>query len=145
MRGSQDSPQCIMRNMKRKVKTSLTILGKKTRQPLNQLECFLKPEHVQLVTLTGSEFTSLCPVTGQPDFQTVTIEYAPRKYCVESKSLKLYLWTFRERGVFCEALSAQIAQDIVNATDCLWCRVTIDQVPRGGIGIKSMSEVRGKA
>ena len=126
----------------KKTQLTLTILGKHIRQPLNRLESFPKPDHVQTVTLTTSEFTSLCPVTGQPDFQTLTIEYAPREKCVESKSLKLYLWTYREQGVFCEALSAKIAQDIVAATDCSWCRVTIDQVPRGGIGIKAVSEIK---
>ena len=131
--------------MARTQKTQLTILGKHIRQPLNRLECFPKPDHVQIVTLTTSEFTSLCPVTGQPDFQTLLIEYAPREKCVESKSLKLYLWTYREQGVFCEALSAKIAQDIVDVTDCAWCRVTIDQVPRGGIGIKAMSEIKRPA
>ena len=126
----------------KKSQSQLTILGKHIRQPLDRLESFPKPDHVQTVTLTTREFTSLCPVTGQPDFQTLVIEYAPREKCVESKSLKLYLWTYREQGVFCEALSAKIAQDIVAATDCLWCRVTIDQVARGGIGIKAMSEIK---
>ena len=84
-------------------------------------------------------------MTGQPDFQTVVIEYAPRALCIESKSLKLYLWTFREEGTFCEALSAEIAQDVVNACDCHWCRVTIDQAPRGGIAIKVLSEIKGHA
>ncbi len=125
--------------------TRLTILGKRIRKPLNKLECIPKPEHVQTVTLTCTEFTSLCPVTGQPDFQTAVIEYAPRDKCVESKSLKLYLWTYREQGAFCEALSARIAQDIVKATACHWCRVTIDQAPRGGIAIKSVAEIKGSA
>ncbi|MEO6060730.1 MAG: preQ(1) synthase [Thermoflexales bacterium] len=129
--------------MQSKASTRLTVLGKRIRKPLNKLECFPKPEHVMTVTLTCTEFTSLCPVTGQPDFQTAVIEYAPRAKCVESKSLKLYLWTYREQGAFCEALSARIAQDIVNATDCHWCRVTIDQVPRGGIAIKASAEVKG--
>ena len=133
------------RTKKTAPKAGLTILGRQVRHPLKQLECFPAPAHVQLVTLTGHEFTSLCPMTGQPDFQTVVIEYAPRALCIESKSLKLYLWTFREEGTFCEALSAEIAQDVVNASDCHWCRVTIDQAPRGGIAIKVLSEIKGHA
>jgi 7-cyano-7-deazaguanine reductase len=87
-------------------------LGKTVRQPSRVLEIFPKPAGVATVTMESDEVTSLCPVTGQPDWETVTIEYAPDQSCIESKSLKLYLWSFREEGLFCEALAAQIGQDI---------------------------------
>ena len=65
--------------------------------------------------LESDEVTSLCPVTGQPDWETVRIEFEPGPYCIESKSLKLYLWSFREEGAFCEALAARIAGDVYEA------------------------------
>lgn len=69
-------------------------------------ETILTPIGVRRVVLESDEVTSLCPVTGQPDWETVHIEFEPGAYCIESKSLKLYLWSFREEGHFCEALAA---------------------------------------
>jgi 7-cyano-7-deazaguanine reductase len=110
-------------------------LGKKVAEPSRKLEVFPKPEGVQRVVLDSDEVTSLCPVTGQPDWETVVIEYAPDKLCIESKSLKLYLWSFRSEGVFCEALADEIAQDVFAACQPFWCKVTVIQKPRGGIRI----------
>lgn len=110
-------------------------LGKNTRQPCRKLEIFAKPLGVETVVLESDEVTSLCPVTGQPDWETVKIEFAPDQYCVESKSLKLYLWSFREEGVFCEALAGRIAQDVFDCCQPYWCMVTVTQKPRGGIKI----------
>ena len=87
-------------------------LGKKVEAPSRKLEVFPKPLGVDKVVLESDEVTSLCPVTGQPDWETVVIEFAPNEYCIESKSLKLYLWSYREEGMFCEALAARIAQDV---------------------------------
>lgn len=115
--------------------SDLTLLGNQVRTPVRQLETFPAPSSVQRVTLRSDEFTSLCPVTGQPDFQTVEIVYSPDQSCLESKSLKLYLWSFREEGVFCEALAEQIAFDIMEAVSPFWCEVTISQKPRGGVSI----------
>jgi 7-cyano-7-deazaguanine reductase len=98
---------------------------------------FPKPEGVERVVLESDEVTSLCPVTGQPDWETVTIEYAPDKSCIESKSLKLYLWSFRQEGVFCEALAARIAGDIASAYAPFWVEVVVTQKPRGGIRISA--------
>ena len=112
-------------------------LGHKVTSPERRLEVFPTPEHVRRVVLEGDEFTSLCPVTGQPDFQTVRIEFEPGPYCIESKSLKLYLWTFREEGHFCEALSALIAQDVWEAAKPRRVTVTVSQRPRGGISIQA--------
>lgn len=91
--------------------------------------------NVQLVSITSSEFTSLCPITGQPDFGTVSIEYQPGIKCLESKALKFYLWAFRNEGSFCESLAARIADDIVNAIQPRHLKVTLTQTPRGGLGI----------
>ena len=108
-------------------------LGKTVREPSRVLDVFPKPEGVTTVVMESDEVTSLCPVTGQPDWETVTIEYAPDRSCIESKSLKLYLWSFREEGVFCEALAARIAQDVFDACQPFWVEVTVTQKPRGGV------------
>ncbi len=118
------------------------ILGKTAQGPLRALETFEKPPSVQTVVLKSDEVTSLCPVTGQPDWETVAIEYAPDKLCVESKSLKLYLWSFREEGCFCESLADRIANDFFNACGPFWCKATVTQKSRGGIEITSVAEVR---
>jgi 7-cyano-7-deazaguanine reductase len=110
-------------------------LGKKVAEPSRKLECFPRPAGVEKVVLESDEVTSLCPVTGQPDWETVVIEFAPEKYCIESKSLKLYLWSFREEGIFCEALAGQIARDVYAACKPRWCKVTVTQKARGGIKI----------
>ena len=106
-------------------------------------EAFDAPE-VQLITMEATEFTALCPRTGQPDFGSVTIEYVPRDKCIESKSLKYYLWSFRNEGVFCETLAAQMADDIVYAINPKVVEVEVTQNVRGGIGIVA-SALRGDA
>ena len=97
-------------------------------------EAFAAP-NLQLVTMTGTEFTSICPKTGQPDFGTVTIEYEPVKLCIESKSLKYYLWSYRDEGAFCESLAAQIADDVVYAIKPKSLTVRVTQNVRGGIAL----------
>lgn len=97
-------------------------------------EAFPAP-NTQRVTMTGTEFTSLCPKTGQPDFGTVTIEYEPAKLCIESKALKYYFWSYRNEGAFCEALAAQIADDVVYAIKPKSVTVRVTQNVRGGIAI----------
>lgn len=110
-------------------------LGKKVTEPSRNLEIFPKPPGIERIVLESDEVTSLCPVTGQPDWETVTIEFAPEKSCIESKSLKLYLWSFRDEGIFCEAMASQIAKDVYTACKPRWCRVTVVQKPRGGVKI----------
>lgn len=95
---------------------------------------------VQQITFTTSEFTSVCPMTGQPDFGTVSIEYQPRQRCLESKSVKFYLWSYRDEGAFCESLAAPIADDIVNAIQPVRVKVTVVQTPRGGLGLVAVTE-----
>jgi 7-cyano-7-deazaguanine reductase len=100
------------------------------------LESFPNPG-VATVEMTSDELTSVCPITGQPDFYVATIEYRPRALCLESKSLKLYLSRFRDQGVFCEALSVQIRDDVAAALEleAADVRVTLRQKARGGITI----------
>jgi len=112
-------------------------LGQKGSQPSRSLEVFPTPTHVKKVVLESDEVTSLCPVTGQPDWETVRIEFEPGPYCIESKSLKLYLWSFREEGAFCEALAARIAADVYEACKPRWVKVNVTQKPRGGITISA--------
>ena len=97
-------------------------------------EAFPAP-NVQLVTMTGTEFTSICPKTGQPDFGTVIIEYEPKELCIESKALKYYLWSYRNEGAFCESLAAQIADDVVYAITPKSLTVRVTQNVRGGIAL----------
>lgn len=120
-------------------------LGKNIKVPVRKLDVFPKPDGVETVILESDEVTSLCPVTGQPDWETVVIEFAPDALCIESKSLKLYLWSFRDQGVFCEALAADIANDIVEACKPHWCKVTVIQKPRGGIRITATARVDASA
>jgi 7-cyano-7-deazaguanine reductase len=118
----------------------LSVLGRTVRHPIDHLECFPAPEHVTNVRFTTDEVMSLCPVTGQPDLSSLVIEYEPDQRCVESKSLKLYLWSFRERKVFAEALAAEIAGEVVRAADPLYVQVTLTQHARGGIVIEATAE-----
>lgn len=102
-------------------------------------EAFPAPD-VHTVTLSAVEFTSICPRTGQPDFGSVAIEYTPGERCLESKSLKYYLWSFRDQGAFCESLAARIADDVVYAIAPRRVRVTVNQNVRGGIAIVAVAE-----
>jgi 7-cyano-7-deazaguanine reductase len=121
----------------------LSVLGATVRHPIDHVECFPAPAHVTTVRFTTEEVMSLCPVTGQPDLSSLVIEYRPRHLCVESKSLKLYLWSFRERPVFAEALAAEIAGEVLRAADPHHVQVTVTQRPRGGIVIEATAERQG--
>jgi 7-cyano-7-deazaguanine reductase len=123
------------------ITADLTILGAMVRHAVDHVECFPAPAGVSVVRLRTEEISSLCPVTGQPDLSGVEIEYRPGPRCVESKSLKLYLWSFRDRPVFAEALAAEIAQEIHHRAEPAWTRVTVRQRPRGGITIEAVSEL----
>ncbi len=118
----------------------LTVLGAQVRHPIDHVEVFPAPDHVTLVRCVTDEVASMCPVTGQPDLSRVEIEYEPRQYCVESKSLKLYLWRFRERAVFAEALAAEIAGEIFTTAQPRRVTVTLTQRPRGGITLTAQAE-----
>jgi 7-cyano-7-deazaguanine reductase len=120
---------------------SLTVLRGTVRHPVDHVECFPAPEHVRTVRFITDELASVCPVTGQPDLSHVVIEYAPAGWCVESKSLKLYLWSFRDRPVFAEALAAEIAGEIMTTARPERVVVTLTQRPRGGIEVQVVAEL----
>ncbi|MGH9186795.1 MAG: preQ(1) synthase [Acidimicrobiales bacterium] len=119
----------------------LTVLRGQVRHPVEKLECFPAPESVTQVSFTTDEVTSMCPVTGQPDFSSVTIEYEPDRRCIESKSLKLYLWSFRDHGIFAEGLAAAIAAEVNRAAEPTRVRVTVTQHVRGGIVTEATDEL----
>ena len=107
------------------------------RHAIDHVEVFPAPDHVTEVRFTTEELTSVCPITGQPDISSVEIVYVPGEWCVESKSLKLYLWGFRDRPVFAEALAAEIAGEIFDTAKATSVTVTLTQRPRGGITISA--------
>jgi 7-cyano-7-deazaguanine reductase len=117
----------------------LTVLGATVREAIEHVEVFPAPANVSVVTFTTDELASMCPVTRQPDLSHLVIEYRPRNWCVESKSLKLYLWSFRDRAVFAEALSAEIAGEIMDTAQPSGVRVTLTQRPRGGIEVRAVA------
>ena len=119
----------------------LTLLGRDVRGPVDALETFTTPAHCARVRFTTDEVTSLCPVTGQPDISTVVIDYRPAARCIESKSLKLYLWSFRDRKIFCEGIAGEIATEVMRATDAHGVRVTVTQHVRGGIVTEATAEL----
>lgn len=92
------------------------------------------------VEIIAPEFTSLCPLTGQPDFATIEIEYAPDEWCVESKALKLYLGSFRNQGEFHEACVNRICNDLVALLNPIYIRVQGKFTPRGGIAFWPTAE-----
>ncbi|CAN5792454.1 NADPH-dependent 7-cyano-7-deazaguanine reductase QueF [soil metagenome] len=119
----------------------LTVLGSTVRQPIDHVEVFPAPGHVTEVRLRTEEVASLCPVTSQPDLSTVEIAYAPDGWCVESKSLKLYLWRFRDRPAFAEALAAEVAGEIMATAKPHRVTVTLTQRARGGITVAATAEL----
>ena len=99
------------------------------------LETFLNPaaERDYTIRMTLPEFTCLCPKTGQPDFATLELEYVPDKLCVELKSLKLYIWSFRNRGAFHEAITNEILSQLCDTVQPRFMRLTAKFNVRGGI------------
>lgn len=122
----------------------LTVLGATVRHAIDHVEVFPAPANVTTVRFTNDELNSMCPVTQQPDLSTVVIEYEPAQWCVESKSLKLYLWGFRDRAVFAEALAAEIAGEIMASAQPRRVTVTLTQRPRGGIEVQAVAELRSQ-
>ena len=116
---------------------NLTVLGKERVIQGRKLEAFPNhhPERDYVVTMLTEEFTCVCPLTGQPDFAELEIQYIPDKLVLESKSLKLYLHSFRNEGTFHEQVINVILDDIVGALAPRWCKITADFAVRGGIGI----------
>ncbi|UFN48960.1 preQ(1) synthase [Roseomonas sp. OT10] len=121
--------------------SGLTQLGHHAAPPASPEEAVLErvpnphPGTRYLVRFTAPEFTSLCPMTGQPDFAHLMIDYVPRDWLVESKSLKLYLTSFRNHGAFHEACTLDIAKRLVDVLSPEWLRIGGYWYPRGGIPI----------
>lgn len=106
-----------------------------TTQPTSQIETFDSPKSGRdfRIHMEIPEFTCLCPKTGQPDFATLMLDYVPDRLCVELKSLKLYIWSFRNQGAFHEAVTNHILDDLVKATRPRWMRLTAHFYVRGGV------------
>jgi 7-cyano-7-deazaguanine reductase len=112
--------------------------------PTTDLTTFPNPAAARdyTIRMTLPEFTCLCPVTGQPDFATLDLEYVPDALCVELKSLKLYIWSFRDRGAFHEAVTNEIADRIGSAIAPRFLRLTAKFNVRGGIYTSVVVEQR---
>ena len=133
----------ISRNLTQEEDLSgLSLLGRSVTQPSKKLETFPNrhPGRNYKVTLSTDEFTCVCPATGQPDFAQITIRYIPGQKILESKSLKLYLWSYRNEGVFHEHVTNVILDDLVKELEPRWCQVTADFSVRGGISITVQAE-----
>jgi 7-cyano-7-deazaguanine reductase len=119
----------------------LTMLGAHTAMPANPDEAVLERvpnphrDMAYCIRFTAPEFTSLCPLTGQPDFAHLVLDYVPREWIVESKSLKLFLGSFRNHGAFHEACTLDIARRLTTLMDPVWLRIGGYWYPRGGIPI----------
>lgn len=116
-------------------------------RPTKQLDTFPNPnpERDYEIAFEAPEFTCLCPMTGQPDFATIRIRYVPDAKCVKLKSLKLYLWSYRDEGAFHEAVTNRIADDLIAAIDPRFLRVEGDFFVRGGIRTVVSVEHRKRA
>lgn len=115
-------------------------------QPSTTLDTFDNPnsERDYTIRIETPEFTCLCPMTGQPDFATIEIEYIADKLCLELKALKLYLWSYRDEGVFHEAVTNQILSDMVDAIAPRFMRVSADFNVRGGVYTSVIAEHRAQ-
>ncbi len=112
--------------------------------PSKQLETFENPKLAPDYTIRIEipEFSCLCPKTGQPDFATINVEYVPDKLCVELKALKMYIWSFRDEGAFHEAVTNKILDDLSNACQPRFMRITAEFNVRGGIYTTVVAEHR---
>lgn len=117
-----------------------------TTQPSKQLETFENPVQTRdyRIHMEIPEFTCLCPKTGQPDFARLTLDYIPDKKCIELKSLKLYIWSYRDEGAFHEAVTNQILDDLAAAMKPRFIRLTSKFYVRGGIFTNVVAEHRKK-
>lgn len=113
-------------------------------RPSKLLEAFANPHPARdyLIHMEAPEFTCLCPLTGQPDFATIVIDYIADRRCVELKSLKLYLWSYRDEGAFHEAVTNRMLDDLVKAIAPRFMRVTARFLVRGGIYTNVITEHR---
>jgi 7-cyano-7-deazaguanine reductase len=115
-------------------------LGRQSSRPIEELDTIAWDQGPITVTLDATEFTSHCPVTGQPDFGQLLIEYVPNRHLVETKSFKLFLWQFRDLKAFNEAIVARIHRDFWEQVRPVYLRVTGTFNRRGGIGVSATVE-----
>jgi len=102
------------------------------------------PDKIYAINIDTPEFTCICPKTGLPDFANMTIEYSPRKYCIELKSLKMYYLFFRDVGIFHEHVVNKILEDLVKVVNPRWMKITGIFNPRGGITTTVKAEYKAK-
>jgi len=126
------------------IMTEQSLGAKPTAQPSKTLETFENPNTARdfHIHMEIPEFTCLCPKTGQPDFAVIYLDYIPDQACVELKSLKLYMWSFRDEGCFHEAVTNQILDDLVAVTQPKFMRVTAKFYVRGGVFTNVVAEHR---
>jgi len=124
--------------------SNTTLATKSTAQASRSLETFENPNQTRdfHIHMEIPEFTCLCPKTGQPDFAVIYLDYIPDQTCVELKSLKLYMWSFRDEGCFHEAVTNHILDDLVAVTQPKFMRVTAKFYVRGGIFTNVVAEHR---
>ena len=118
------------------------VLGREVRGPISAEQLDAVPwshgDTDAKVEFTTNELTALCPITGQPDFYELELTYRPKGSLIESKSLKLYLWGFRDRGIFAEDLAATLLEDLVASCDPDEMTVDLTQQVRGGLQIRTV-------
>jgi 7-cyano-7-deazaguanine reductase len=122
------------------------ILGRDARDPITAERLDVVPwSHGNtdaVVEVTTNELTATCPITGQPDFYELKLSYRPKRCLIESKALKLYLWDFRDKGIFAEDLAATLLEDLVRACDPQEMTVDLTQQVRGGLQIRTVVRQR---
>jgi 7-cyano-7-deazaguanine reductase len=118
------------------------VLGREARGPIEAAQVDTAPwshgDTDSTVEFTTNELTATCPITGQPDFYELNLTYRPKASLIESKSLKLYLWGFRDRGIFAEDLAATLLKDLVAACNPVEMTVDLTQQVRGGLQIRTV-------
>ncbi len=118
------------------------VLGREARGPIGAEQLDVAPwshgDADATVEFTTNELTATCPITHQPDFYELKLSYRPKESLIESKSLKLYLWSFRDRGIFAEDLAATLLKDLVAACDPIEMTVDLTQQVRGGLQIRTV-------
>src|ERR687897_1856922 len=118
------------------------VLGRDTSGPITAKELDVVPwghgDTDAVVEFTTNELTATCPITGQPDFYELKLSYRPKGWLIESKALKLYLWSFRDKGIFAEDLAATLLEDLVSACDPVEMTVDLTQQVRGGLRIRTV-------
>jgi 7-cyano-7-deazaguanine reductase len=124
------------------------VLGREARGPITAEQLDVVPwghgEADATIEFTTNELTATCPITGQPDFYELKLCYRPKGYLIESKALKLYLWGFRDEGIFAEDLAATLLEDLAGACDPTEMTVDLTQQVRGGLKIRTVVRHRGE-